>query len=74
LLEDEKEDYEVRENVMDYDEEGAGQLINKLVFGEKKVVFPFLTTDYLIDHYFQSSYETCLLSNRPAFTSNLCKN
>jgi len=34
LLEDEKEDYEVRENVMDYDEEGAGQLINKLVFAK----------------------------------------
>jgi len=32
LIDDEKEDYEVRENVMDYDEEGAGQLINKLVF------------------------------------------
>ena len=32
LIDDEKEDYEVRENIMDYDEEGAGQLINKLVF------------------------------------------
>jgi hypothetical protein len=38
LLEDEKEDYEVRENVMDYDEEGAGQLINKLVFAVRFVL------------------------------------